>query len=133
MHGLPQDFDATAFTGRVLESVTFAGNAIHLNFGADCSITVLNHVRYQVTSGADSDEDVLPVSTSNLPSLVGLQVERTKSRLLALALYFDGGGSAGGEDDSSHYESYSLQNTCRQCSRSWRSGDPAPVVPGPTQ
>lgn len=98
------------FTGRVLESVTFASNAIHLDFGSDCSITALNHLRYRVSLGAHNHDDVVPVTSSKLPSLVGLEVERTEVRLPGeLALFFVGGGMLTVEDDSAHYESYSVR------------------------
>lgn len=110
MYGLPTGFDSEVFLDCVLESVTFASNAIHLDFGVDHSITALKHLRYRVGPSADLRDDVLPVADSSLPSFVGRTVERTEVRLPGdLTLYFDGGGMLSVEDDSAHYESYSLK------------------------
>lgn len=110
MYGLPAGFDSAVFIDCLLESVTFASNAIHLDFGADCSITALRHLRYRVGPSTDLRDDVLPVADSSLSALVGRTVERTEVRLPGdLTLYFEGGGMLSVDDDSAHYESYSLR------------------------
>lgn len=109
MYGLPAGFHSDVFMHRVLESVSFASNAIHLGFGADHAVTVLKHMRYRVGPEDDFRDDVLPVVDSSLPALVGRSVERTEVRLPGdLILYLESGAMVVLEDDSMHYESYSL-------------------------
>lgn len=109
MHGIPKEFDATIFVNRELESITFASNAIHLDLGAGHAITAQKHLRYRVHVGSDLRDDVLPVGASSLVALVGRRVERTEVRMPGdLILHFEDGGVIWFEDDSVHYESYSI-------------------------
>jgi hypothetical protein len=109
MHGLPQGFDASRFDGRCLEAVSFAVNLIHFDFGPGHFITVIKHVRYQLDHGEDLREDVVPARCSELPSLVGRVVLRAEVRRPGdLVLHFEDGGQLIVEDDSEHFESYSL-------------------------
>lgn len=109
MYGLPANFDSAVFVDRILESVTFATNAIHLDFGDHTSVTALSHLTYSVGQDLDLCRDVVPVMDSSLMTLVGQRVVGAEVRLPGdLILRFDGGGMLTAEDDSAHYESYSL-------------------------
>ncbi|NMM17073.1 MAG: hypothetical protein HHJ14_08010 [Cellulomonas sp.] len=110
MYGLPEDFDPATFVGCEFETVTFASNAIHLTLGAEHSVTVTHHVRYRLEPGADLRDDVLPITGSSLPALIGRSVERAEVRRPGdLVLHFEGGGMLLVEDDDAHYESYSVR------------------------
>jgi hypothetical protein len=109
VYGLPKDFDASFFVGGVLETVTFAINAIHLTFDTGTAVTVQKHVRYRVSSNEPLRDDVLPTLESGLMALVGRRVESTALRLPGdLILEFERGGTLLVEDDSEGYESYSM-------------------------
>jgi len=110
MYGLPEDFDSGTFVGFELETLTFSSNTIHLAFAGQHSITVLGHLRYQLEPGADFRDDILPVTASGLPALLGRSVERAEVRRPGdLLLHFEGGGTLVVQDDDEHYESYSVE------------------------
>jgi len=110
VHGLPKDFDASVFVGGSLETVTFAANAIHLAFDNGNSVTAQMHLRYRGSSEAAYRDDVLPVSSSSLMSLVGQRVVTATTHSRGdLTLEFDAGGTLQVQDDSEHYESYTLK------------------------
>jgi hypothetical protein len=109
VYGLPKDFDASFFVGGVLETVTFAINAIQLTFDTGTAVTVQKHVRYRLSANEPLRDDVLPTSNSGLMALVGRRIESTALRLPGdLILEFERGGTLLVEDDSEGYESYSI-------------------------
>ena len=110
VYGLPEDFDPATFVGCEFETLTFASNAIFLVFGEEHSVTVAHHVRYRLAHGAELRDDVLPVTDSGLPALLGRSVERAEVRRPGdLLLHFEGGGMLLVEDHDEHYESYSVK------------------------
>jgi hypothetical protein len=110
MYGLPDDFDPSAFVGCEFETLTFASNAILLAFGEDISVTIVHHLRYRLERETDIREDVLPVTESGLPALIGQSVERAEVRRPGdLLLHFYGGGLLLVQDHDEHYESYSVR------------------------
>jgi hypothetical protein len=109
MHGLPKDFDASVFVGATIETVTFTVNTIHLAFDTALAITAQRHLRYRISSAASLEDDEVPVTNSGLMAMVGRVVESAEIRGPGdLILGLEGGSLILVEDDSQHYESYTL-------------------------
>jgi hypothetical protein len=115
VHGLPKDFDASVLVGGTLETVTFASNAIHLAFDNGNSVTAQMHLRYRGSPESTYRDDVLPVSDSSLMSLVGQRVVTATAHSRGdLTLELDAGGTLQVQDDSEHYESYTIKTPDRE-------------------
>jgi hypothetical protein len=72
VHGLPSDFNASPFVGRILDVVSFSANNTHFNFDDDVSITVEGSYSHVSPSGGAECE--VPVDYSELMQLVGESV-----------------------------------------------------------
>lgn len=110
MYGLPDNFDSTTFVGCEFELLTFASNAILLVFAGGQSLSISRQLSYQVDKAADMRTDVLPVTESGLPALLGQSVERVEVQAPGdLLLYFESGAFLLIEDSDQHYESYAIR------------------------
>jgi hypothetical protein len=110
MHGLPGEFDGSAFVGAELVSVSFSVNTVRLLFEPDAEITIM--ASFIVQAGADLEpvRDAPPVASSSVMALVGAKVcSASGTADGTLALHFDSGGSVVCVDDSRDYESYTFR------------------------
>jgi Family of unknown function (DUF6188) len=111
MYGLPKDFTGDFFIGRTLEAVTFTVNTVHLRFDNEVSVTVLSSLQH-VTSSEDElrDPQLVPLSNSRVMELLGQRVrDAVAVDFGTLRLIFENDQTLSIFDDSTYYESYSIQ------------------------
>lgn len=107
MYGLPNDFDASVFVGRRIESVTFAENVIILAFSEAVSVSISGTVLYQESGDTSRKRERPPIAHTSLVGAVGRAVEATELKSpQELILRLEGGFSVTLLDDSDAYECY---------------------------
>jgi len=109
MYGLPSNFDASAFVGTELVQISFTSNTVHFVFEPDIQLTIEASFIIQPNSDMPPVEDLPPVKTSCVMTLIGKKVHSAKgSTNGTLTLQFEGGGTIICLDDSENYESYKI-------------------------
>ena len=93
MYGLPQDFDFSIFSGRVLEQVCFREYQIALLFDQDVSVTVEGTFAHLAPDGTRQPGTTeFPVVASSAMALVGRRISVAKGTGDGtLSLLFDNG------------------------------------------
>lgn len=110
MFGLPSDFTANAFLGRVCNAVTFTANTIHLQFDEDVGLTLEASFSHRPRGARSLAEQAsVPVLESRLMQLVGTTVSGVEvPDEKTLILCFDDGEVLCCLDDSTQYESFRI-------------------------
>jgi hypothetical protein len=114
VYGLPADFDASFFVGCTLNQIWFQEFSMQFLFGDDFAagptITLQSSYVFRATEDADAEQQEVPVSSSGVMQLVGLDVIGTSSRTDGtLRLDFEDGASIDFLDDTSQYEAYQIR------------------------
>lgn len=109
MYGLTTRIDLSMFTGREVEQISFSANTINIHLVGDIGITSETEVQYSIGEGAIPRVDGFPVRESGLMSFVGETIARAaRTESGGLRLDFRGGGALWIEDDSTMFESFSI-------------------------
>ena len=111
MYGLPEDFDATIFLGKRLDSICFAQFVVSFYFDDDLSVSIESS--FLVSSGAEQAaiKQSPPVLSSSAMELIGKKVTEAKPhRDGTLLLRFENKASLSFLDDKAQYESYVIKS-----------------------
>ena len=103
MYGLPPDFNPDILIGYTLEMICYSQTDLYLHFGEDITITVGSHIEF------DNEIYQIPMSDTNIVSLIGKQVIRSIASEGNIKVYFDELKSLTILDSSSSFESYSIK------------------------
>ncbi len=116
MYKLPKGFDGAFFIGKTLELVSFSVNSVFFSFGENVSITVESSLLYREGAQDDLAEvQTVPIKESRLMQLVDHAVTRVHAdEEGTLSLMFDNGHVLQLFDDSSNFESYSINDGSRE-------------------
>jgi len=110
MHGLPANFDSSSLVGIKLSQVCFTANTVSLFFEKDVSITIMGSFIYRDKLSPAVNKQRIPLSSSNLMSLVSKVVRLAEAREDGtLILHFENEHALMLLDDSREYESYVIR------------------------
>jgi len=113
MYGFPGDLDPMVFVVRMLESITFSENTVHLHLSGACTITVDQGVPVRLGErGArtKSREESAPMRESRLMVAIGSTVESAGVEdQSTLVIRFSGGSSIAIVENSERFECYHVQ------------------------
>lgn len=109
MYSWPNDFEVNVFVGRTIQVVTFTLNTANIVFDPPCSITVLSGFVLRMTDTA-LEESTIPVGKTQLPQLIGFEVQSAKLlNQRDLCLTFNNGSQLSIDGASTDYECYSVK------------------------
>lgn len=108
MYGLPEDFDPSTFMGAEVSAVCISTNTVQIHFDLDRLITLQGSFAHSVDSSHLNDL-VVPEGSTTLARLPGRVVVSASAQSgRDLRLDFDDGQVVVCVDDSTMYESYSI-------------------------
>ncbi len=103
-------FDSSVLVGQELTHIIFTSNTIHFAFSGDISVTLTSSFVHDRPPHDLGRNQVVPVQTSSLMSLLGKTVsDSTSEPDGTLRLHFEDGEGLTFLDDSREYESYTVR------------------------
>ena len=111
MYGLPADFNAQIFVGRILQQIRFGPYSVHFDFNDSLAVDLESAYMLRLDPHSEATTEELPVASSSLMVLAGKTVEAAIAQLPGtLELVFEGGVSLSLLDTSDRYESYLIRS-----------------------
>lgn len=111
MYGLPENFDCSFFSGRIVEMLCVNANQIYLHFDRDVTLTLEGKYSLQKVDIALLKLVEVPYVEPDLFKLIEQAVSRVVARTDGtLSLTFANGFTLNCYDETNLYESYRIRN-----------------------